>query len=58
LDIDDLAAEMADRLAGHGYTPTEAANLAWHMILVEMAWLIGMDAETIEALADADATVH
>ena len=49
---------MADRLAGHGYTPTEAANLAWHMILVEMAWLIGMDAETIEALADADATVH
>lgn len=48
---------MADRLAGLGYTPEQAANIAWHMILIEMGILLGLDAETIEALAD-DRTLH
>ena len=49
---------MADRLSAYGYTPEQAANLAWHMILIEMAALIGVPAEIAEYLVDERPTLH
>lgn len=53
-----MAIEMAARLAAHGYTPEQAANLAWHMILIEMAAIIGVPAEVAEYLVDERPTIH